>query len=156
MASIFGSVSYGVTAPSPWIVVHVRFCTLQEWSLFPPVLYKSNNQMLLIFKVRFPWLGSLMWGSEPSQQWKNYFGIIVTQFVGRSPSEHVILFYRDCAPSTILLWLLCVWMQGIFFWWVLGSFHWWSFNSYLGFGALSGGDECMSFYSTILKWKSSK
>ena len=71
-----------------------------------------------------PWLGSLIWGSEPSQQWKNYFGIIVIQFVGHPPSEYVILFYCDCAPSTILLWLLCVWIQGIFFWWVLASSHW--------------------------------
>ena len=27
-------------------------CALQEWSLFPPVLWKSYNQILLAFKVR--------------------------------------------------------------------------------------------------------
>ena len=54
-------------------------CALQEWSLFPPhthtpVLWKSCNQILLAFKVRFPvysqslfwipWMRSLIWGSE--------------------------------------------------------------------------------------------
>ena len=48
--------------------------------------------MWLSFRVRFPgnsqslcWipkLGSLTWGSEPSQQWEIFFAIIVLQFVG--------------------------------------------------------------------------
>ena len=29
-------------------------CVLWDWSLFPPVLWKSNNQIPLAFKVRFP------------------------------------------------------------------------------------------------------
>ena len=50
--------------------------------------------------VRFPgdsqylsWilrLGSLMWGSESSQQWENFFGIIVLQFVSHPPNGYGI------------------------------------------------------------------
>ena len=67
-------------------------CAIQNWNLFPPVLWKSCNQILLVFLVRFPGgsqslcriprLGSLMWDSEPSQQWENFFFIIVVQFMG--------------------------------------------------------------------------
>ena len=57
-----------------------------------PSLWKSCSQILLAFKVRFagnqflcqiPRLGSLTWDSEPSQQWENFFGIIlwVTHFL---------------------------------------------------------------------------
>ena len=53
-------------------------CASQEFSLcFPPVLWKSYNQIPLAFKVRFPGnsqflcrifkLRSLTWGSEPSE-----------------------------------------------------------------------------------------
>ena len=52
-------------------------------SLFPPVLWKSCNQIPLAFKVWYPGdsqslyqiprLGSLTWGSEPSQQQENFF-----------------------------------------------------------------------------------
>ena len=71
------------------------FCPLRLECLFPLVLWKSCNQILLAFKVRFPGdsqslcpiirLGSLTWGSEPSQQWENFFGIIVLQFVIHPP-----------------------------------------------------------------------
>ena len=85
-------------------------CALLEWSLFLPVLWKSYNQIPLTFKVRFsgnsyslfqiPSLGTLMWGSESSQQWENFFGIIVLQFVHCSPSVYGIWFYHICAPPT--------------------------------------------------------
>ena len=51
-------------------------CTVQDRSLFPPVLWKSYSQFPLVFKVRFagdsqshcwiPRLGTLVWGLEPS------------------------------------------------------------------------------------------
>ena len=60
------------------------------------VLWKSCNQIPLDFKVRFtgdsqclyqiPRLGSLMWDSEPSQQGKNFFGIIVLKSVVTHPA----------------------------------------------------------------------
>ena len=59
--------------------------------LFPPFLWKSDNQMPLAFMVRFPgdsqalcWfprLRSMTCGSEPSQKWEDFFGITVPQFV---------------------------------------------------------------------------
>ena len=123
-----GSVSYGVSAPSPW----VSMCTLpcvcpsRVESLFLPVLSKSCSQIPLAFKVWFSenssshcqtlMLGSLTWGSEPSLQWVDVCGIIVLQFVSHPPSDYGIWFYCDCAPPTVSLWLflyLCMW--GIFF-----------------------------------------
>ena len=95
-------VSCGVTAPFLWVLVCANFCLCPPRleSLFPQVLWKSYNQIPLAFKVRFPGdsqslcqiprLGSLMWGSEPSQQWENFFGIIVLQFVGHPPSRYGI------------------------------------------------------------------
>ena len=62
-----------------------------------------------------PRLGSLMWCSEPSQQWENFFVIIVLPFVGHPPSRFGIWFYCDYAPPTISLKLLCLWTWGIFF-----------------------------------------
>ena len=96
-----------------------------KMSLFHPDLWKSYNKILLAIKARFPgdsqslckipWMGSLTWGSEPSQQWESFFGIIVLQSVGL---EYGVLFYWNCAPPTISLWLiLCLWMWGIFSWW---------------------------------------
>ena len=94
----FGSVSCGVTTPFLWVLAYARFClcTPRLESLLPRVLWKSYNHILLTFKVRVPGdsralcqiprLGSLMWGSEPSQQWENFFGIIVLQFVGHPSS----------------------------------------------------------------------
>ena len=101
-------------------------CPPRMESLFPPVLSKSCNQILLDFKVWFsrnsspccrtPRLGSLTWGSEPSVQWVDFCGISVLQFVSHPPSNYGIWFYCDCAPPTVSLQLLlCVWMWGIFF-----------------------------------------
>ena len=56
VAGSFASVSSGVTAPFPWVVVHVRLCLCppRVESLFPPVLWKYYNQSPVAFKVRFP------------------------------------------------------------------------------------------------------
>ena len=45
----FGSVSCGVTALFPWLLVCTRFCALQE-SLFPPVLWEFWNQIHCLSK----------------------------------------------------------------------------------------------------------
>ena len=68
--------------------------------LLSPVLWKLCNQIPLSFKVRFPGdsqsfcciprLGSLRCGLECLQQYENFFGIIVLQFVGHSPSRYVV------------------------------------------------------------------
>ena len=114
-AGSFTSVSSGVTAPFPWVMVCARFCLCppRVESLFPLVLWKCYNQSPLAFKVRFPGdpqllyqiprLGSLMWGSELSQQWENFLSITVLQFVGCPTGGYGIWFYRDCTLPTISL-----------------------------------------------------
>ena len=162
LAGRSGSVSYGVTAPSPWVPMHTLLCVCppRVESLFPPVLPKSCNQIPLAFKVwlsknsssrcRTPRLGSLTWGSEPSLQWLDFCGIIVLQCVSHPPSSYGIWFYCDCAPSTISLQLLlCLWMWGIF----SGEFQCLPVDDCSAFsydsGAFARGSECTSFYSAI-------
>ena len=94
LADRSGSVSYGVTAPSPWVLMCTLLCVCPQRvkSPFSPVLSKSCHQIPLAFKVWFggnsssccqiPRLGSLMWCSEPSLQWVDFCGISVLQFVG--------------------------------------------------------------------------
>ena len=79
LAGMSGSVFCGVTelfSPGFWCT-QIFFCPPKVKSLPPPVLWKPYNQIPLAFKVRFPGdsqslcqipkLGSLTWGSEPSQ-----------------------------------------------------------------------------------------
>ena len=128
LASRSGSVSYGVTAPSPWVLMCTLLCvcSTRVESLFPSVLSKSCHQIPLAFKVWFsgnssspcrtPRLGSLTWNSVPSLQWMDFCGISVLQFVSHPPSGYGIWFYCDCTPPTVpLQLLLCLWMWGIFF-----------------------------------------
>ena len=107
-------------------------CALQDWSLFPPVIWKSCNQIPLSFKVSFPRdpqsllciprLGNLTWGSEPSQQWQSFFGIVVLQSVRHAPDGCGIWFYPGCtSPTVSLQHLLCFRTWGIFFF--LGGFE---------------------------------
>ena len=80
--------------------VMASLCPPRVESLLPPCLWKSCSPMPLAFKVIFPGdsqslgliprLGSLMWGLEPSQQWENFFDVIVPQFVGGPPGEYRI------------------------------------------------------------------
>ena len=53
LAGRSGSVSYGVTAPSPWVLMHTLLCVCppRVESLFPPVLSKSCNQIPLAFHL---------------------------------------------------------------------------------------------------------
>ena len=147
------------------VLVRTRFCVCPPrlQSLFPPVLWKSYDQILLAFKVRFPgvsqslsWiprLGSPTLGLEPSQQWENFLGIIVLQFLGHPAGGYRIWFYRDCAPPTVLLWLL-FFRRGES---VFGGFQCLPVDGYstasCDCGALTGGEEYTFFYSAILNWK---
>ena len=138
----FSSVSSRVIALFLWVLVCTRFCLCppRVESLHPPVLWKFYNQILLHFKSRFPGnsqslcriprLRSLMWGWEPSQQWENFFGIIILQFVDHPLGGYGIWFYHDHTPPIVLLkLLLCLWTWGILFWWVTASSLQWLFNS---------------------------
>ena len=138
-------------------------CVLQDWSLFPPVLWKYYNQILLALKARFPGdsqplfqiprLGRLMRGPEPSQQCKSVFGIIAFQS-GSPPSKTGILLYCDCAPPITLLWLLFAFEHEIS---LFGGSQCPFVNVFAkarcNFGVNAGGDEHMSFYSAILNQK---
>ena len=163
LAGRSGSVSYGVTAPSPWVLMRTLLCLCppRVESLFFPVLLKCCNQIPLAFKVWFfgnsssrcwtPRLGSLTWGSEPFLQWVYFCGIIILQLVSHPPSGYGIWFYCNCAPPTISLWLLlCLWMWGIFF----GEFQCLPVDDCSAVncdsGALARGSELKFFYSAIL------
>ena len=135
--------------------VHKTQC--QDWSLC-----KSYGQVPLACKVRFPgdsyylcWipkLGSLLWGSEPSQHWKDFFGRTVLHFAVAHLVEFdfimiVSLLLSHCGFSFVFVCGVC------FFG---GSQHP-PVNcptASCDFGALTGGGECMSFYSTVLNQSS--
>ena len=87
-----------------------------------PGLRKSCNQILLAFKVRFSGdsqslcrslrLGSLTWDSEPSQQWENFFDIIlwVTHFSGMGFDFIMIVpLYCLSAAAALSLDVGCLW-----------------------------------------------
>ena len=121
LAGSFGSVSCGVTAPLLWVLVSVNFCLCPPRLefLLPLILWKSYNQIPLALKdilsgdsqslCQISRLGSLMWGSETSQQCENFFGITVLQSVGHPPGEYGIWFDCVYTPTGHLLWLLCFW-----------------------------------------------
>ena len=150
-------------SPGSWCVQNFVYA-LPDWSLlFPqssisPVIksYWPSTPDSWGFQslCRIPRLGSLMLDSELLQQYENFFGIVVIQSVCHTSVRYEILFYHHCAPLAICC--------GFFF--VFG--HWVSFfggfqcppvdhcstASYC-FGAITRGDEYMSFYSTILNQK---
>ena len=123
----------------PWVLVHVRFCVhpLIVKSLFPPVLWNSQNWSPLAFRTeccgdlsswcRVPRLGSPTWGSERSFLWKNLCNIIIFQFMGH-PSRGMQLDYITTTPllPVLLPFLLYVFSCRSF---LVGSdlFHTWSF-----------------------------
>ena len=142
LAGRSGSVSYGFTAPSPWVLMHtlLSVCPPRVESLLSPVLLKSYNQIPLAFKVWFsgnsssrcrtPRFGSLTWGSEPSLQWVDFCSISVLQFVSHPPSSYGIWFYCDCAPSYRLIAASPLFLDvGYLFWWVPVSSCRWLFSS---------------------------
>ena len=147
----------------PWVPKRTLLCVCppRVESLFLPVLLKSCNQIPIAFKVWFsrnssshcwtPRLGSLTWGSEPSLQWVDFWGISVLQFVSHPRSSYGILFYCVCAPSAVSLWLLlCLWVWGIF----LGEFQCLTVDDCSAVccdsGVLARESESTSFYSAIL------
>ena len=132
LAGGFGSVSCVATAPLLWVLVHTRFCLCLPSleSLLLSVLCKAYNQILLALKARFhgdfqslcwiPRLGNLMWGSEPSQQCENFFGITGLQSV----DHHLVGMGFDFIVIVPLLPYHCgffVFGCGVSFCWVPAS-----------------------------------
>ena len=134
-------------------------CPPRVESLFPPVLLKSCNQILLAFKVWFsrnssshcrtPRLGSLTWVSDPLLQWVDFCGISILQFVSHPPSSHGIWFYCACTPPTISVASPLCLDVGYLFWWVPVSSCWCCSAVSCDSSALTRGSESTSFYSAI-------
>ena len=135
-------------------------CPPSVESLFPPALLKSCSQIPLDFKVWFsrnsyshcwtPTLGSLTWGSEPSLQWVDFFGISVLQ--SESPTQQLwdlILLWLHPSYCLIVASPLCLDVEYHF-----GEFQCLPVNdcpaAICDSGVLARGSESMSFYSTIL------
>ena len=122
LAGSFGSSAGSLLLSSYLLCASFCLCSprLESPRLFPWVQWKSYNQILLTFKVRFPGdsqslcyvprLGSMMWCSELSQKWEN-FGIIILQFgiIILQGVTHLVDMGFDfimCTPSTVSLRLL--------------------------------------------------
>ena len=147
-----GSVSCGVTGPFSCVLVHTRQPPPRVLMPYPGLLHPE----LLPLKQST---------SDLYPQWETLKHSFVSVSVGSlGPGVHKVClsppsisggcgFYSKCnfAPSTILLGLfLCPWMLGIIF----GGIQLSPVNGYsaasCNFGALTGEDELMSFYSVIL------
>ena len=142
LAGRSGSISYGVTAPSSWVLMCTLLCVRppRVVSLFPPVLSKSCSQIPLAFKVWFfgnsssccwtPRLGSLTSGSEPSLQWVDFYGIIALQFVTHPPSGYGVWFLLWLRSSYYLIVASPLSLDVRYlFWWVPVSSCRWLFSS---------------------------
>ena len=79
------SVGSLLLSSGPWYAQDF-VCALQDWSLCFPQSCESpiikSHWLSKPDSLGIPRLGSLTWGSEPTQQWENFFGIIFLQFVG--------------------------------------------------------------------------
>ena len=104
----------------------------QEWSLCFPQSFSNpiikscclQSQVLWGFPVPLP---DLLAGKPDMRlriitkvKRENFFDIIVLQIVGGLAGRYRILFYHDCTPPTISLWLL-VFGHGVSFFGTWGS-----------------------------------
>ena len=142
LAGRSGTVSYRVTAPSPWVLMHTLFCVCppRVESLFPPVLSKSCNQISLAFKVWF--FGNSFSHCQSPRFGSLYMGPRTFTPVGE-------LLWYNCSPvcesPTQRLWILIsLWLRssyhlivasplsldvGCLLWWVSVSSCRWLFSS---------------------------
>ena len=97
-------------------------CALQDWSLFPPVLWKSYNQIPLAFKVRFPgdsqslcWiprLGSLTEDLHKPRLQKNQQMHFMSQYLKRKKSSFRFWLNFKCLSTfefTVFMFLQQIW-----------------------------------------------
>ena len=128
-------------------------CGLQDWSLCflqscGSLVIKSHwpsrSDTLGIRGLSDPQAGKPEVGLRTFPQWQNFFGIIFLQFVAHLAGMG---FDRDCAPPTVLLWLLVFGCGDSFF----GRFQYPPVNgrssASCDFGVLS--DECMSYFAIL-------
>ena len=152
-----GSVSCGVTAPFPWVLVHTSFCLCppRVEPLFPlpcgsPVIESYWPWKLDSLENPNPFAGSLGWEAwHEAQNLHKSEGTSLVLLFSRLWFIHLAGMRFDFIM--VIQLLLCLWTWGIFF----GGFQHPLVNgcSRPGYnlGALTG-DEHTS-YSTILTWK---
>ena len=91
-------------------------------------------------------------GLEPSQQWENVSDVIIHQFVGHQLTDmgfYFIMFLLLPSHWGFFVFGHEISLFGGFQQPSVGGASTASFN----FGALTGGDDCMSFYSVMLNQK---
>ena len=105
----------------PCVLVCMRsfVCPPRVEFLFFSILWNSFSQTPFVFNsilsggssshFQAPKLGSLPWGSGLSLLWENLCVMILLQFVGHPPGGYRTWVYY--CPPTVLLWLLCHWIQ---------------------------------------------
>ena len=104
LAGGFGSVSCGVIALFLWVLVQARVCLCPPrlGSLFPPVLWKSYNQIPLAFKVRFP-------GDSQSLCWIPRLGSLTEDLykprLQKNQRMHFMSQYLKRKKSSFRFWL---------------------------------------------------
>ena len=160
------SLLWGHCSPSfgSWCVQDF-VCAFQDQSLFSPILWKSCRPIPLSFKAKFPgdsqslcWirrLGSLTWGLGPSQQWENFFGVIVLF------SSLWVTHLAGVGFDFIVIVLFLLSHGGCFFVFGCGVSFFGGFQCPVNgcsaascdFGAIIGDNECTSFSSSILNRK---
>ena len=159
LAGSFVCVSCGVAAPSLWVLVHIPglesvSCSPMEGLQSNPTGLQGQSPCGFPVPLLDPQAGKPDVGSKPSQQWENFFGIIILRFVGHPPGRYgfdfivIVLLLPSCHS------FFFVFGHGVSFFG--GSQHppvdGYSTAS-CDFGTLAEGDKHMSFYSTILNWK---
>ena len=135
-----GSVSWGVTAPFPWVLVHTRFCLcLSKVSTSPsPVEVLESNPIDL--QIQIPWrfpvplldpqVGKSHVGPRTFAALRELLWYFCSP-VCRSPTWWVWDFILSwLCPSYSLIVVSPLSLDtGYFFWWVPTSSYQWVFNS---------------------------
>ena len=159
LACSFGSVSCGVIAHLLWVILHAKFCLCPPKleSLLTSVLWKAYNQISLGLKARFPGdsqslchiarLRSMVLGFRTFRTVRERLWYYCSPVCGSPTWQVWDLILPGLCPSCHLSAASSLFLDGgTFFCWVPASSCRWV----LQFGALMGGDECTSFYSTVL------
>ena len=135
-------------------------CALQDWSLFPPVLWKSYNQTPLASRSDSPGIPSPFVGSLGWEAWR---GVQDLHHSGRTSlvlfSSLWVTHLADTGLEFIMIVPLLRYCCSFFFVFGCGVSFFDGFQHppidgcstvSCDFGALTGGDKCTSFYSVIL------
>ena len=140
-----GSVSCGVTALSPWVLVHERFvCALWEWNLcFPqfcgsPMIKSPWPSKSDFLGVLIPFAVSPVWEARCGAQslhnsgrtsivlFSSNFWVIHSAGIG---FDYIMIAHLLLSPWGFFFFFFLYLMWGICFWWVPASSCLWLFKS---------------------------